>query len=415
MVEWSTVVHMPQQFPMHAIGPVRMMWHPHQPDDSRGETEPQQLDSQALQTACPGGSSGGNQGMDIDDVQESSVLQTAAQQQQQQQAPQNQPNQQQQQQQHKLPAYSVQQGKLWMWSHAAYFAEVCATLSSCAQGTGVSVTSLCSSLRRIELQGAACDAALAKAVSSTAANTPAAAIINQRAQQEDQPDATPQQTARAPEGGSQALQAMQDITDLGDLPDGAVVGLTAVDPRLSKPIKGLEGMEAFNMMALPPVSTPATAAQPATMAAGTADRELMRQHQPGGTEHALLTDPDNIPGPLPEHVISSKRQQARQHLLGLDQISGSPAMKSSPHGITCPLLPSLDASGAGDTPAAAAESCPVLLVRRSYSDVGGWSLILPAGWVMPFWLALAYAGEAWLWCLQLQRRTGCCPIISDTS
>ena len=38
-------------------------------------------------------------------------------------------------------------------------------------------------------------------------------------------------------------------------------------------------------------------------------------------------------------------------------------------------------------------SCPVLLVRRHYrASLVGWSLVLPAGWVMPFWNALSFTG-----------------------
>lgn len=42
-------------------------------------------------------------------------------------------------------------------------------------------------------------------------------------------------------------------------------------------------------------------------------------------------------------------------------------------------------------------SCPILLVRRQYgAALSGWSLVLPAGWVMPFWSALSFTGESCL-------------------
>lgn len=36
----------------------------------------------------------------------------------------------------------------------------------------------------------------------------------------------------------------------------------------------------------------------------------------------------------------------------------------------------------------AAAACPIALIKRR----GGWSILLPAHWVMPFWQALIYAG-----------------------
>ena len=42
--------------------------------------------------------------------------------------------------------------------------------------------------------------------------------------------------------------------------------------------------------------------------------------------------------------------------------------------------------------------CPLLLIRRAAAAAAaasGWSLLLPAGWVMPFWEALTHAG-GWL-------------------
>lgn len=43
----------------------------------------------------------------------------------------------------------------------------------------------------------------------------------------------------------------------------------------------------------------------------------------------------------------------------------------------------------------AVASCPMLLVRRRLHGMafGGWSIVLPASWVMPIWLALVFAGS----------------------
>lgn len=54
-------------------------------------------------------------------------------------------------------------------------------------------------------------------------------------------------------------------------------------------------------------------------------------------------------------------------------------------------------SSAAAPAAAAAElplSCPVLLVRRYWGSckTPGWSLLVPAGWVGPFWQAITFAG-----------------------
>jgi hypothetical protein len=35
-----------------------------------------------------------------------------------------------------------------------------------------------------------------------------------------------------------------------------------------------------------------------------------------------------------------------------------------------------------------------MLVRQYLGSIPGWSLLLPAGWGMPFWQALAYQGKA---------------------
>ena len=39
-------------------------------------------------------------------------------------------------------------------------------------------------------------------------------------------------------------------------------------------------------------------------------------------------------------------------------------------------------------------ACPVLLVHRAWgAGLAGWSVVLPQGWVRPFWQALAFTGE----------------------
>lgn len=53
------------------------------------------------------------------------------------------------------------------------------------------------------------------------------------------------------------------------------------------------------------------------------------------------------------------------------------------------------AAGAAPDVALLPVGCPLLLVRQSAvgSAGAGWSLLLPAGWVMPFWMALTHTGE----------------------
>lgn len=47
--------------------------------------------------------------------------------------------------------------------------------------------------------------------------------------------------------------------------------------------------------------------------------------------------------------------------------------------------------------------CPLLLVRQSPTRCAGagWSLLLPAGWVTPFWMSLTHAGDLTLLCRDL--------------
>jgi hypothetical protein len=93
-------------------------------------------------------------------------------------------------------------------------------------------------------------------------------------------------------------------------------------------------------------------------------------------------------------------------------ITGKAASRSNSSGRVRQRQQQLDGAADGDADmtdataaAAAAEAapdvallptgCPLLLVRQcAVGCVGpGWSLLLPAGWVMPYWLALTHAGE----------------------
>jgi hypothetical protein len=63
------------------------------------------------------------------------------------------------------------------------------------------------------------------------------------------------------------------------------------------------------------------------------------------------------------------------------------------------MAPAAAATAAADEGAGAGVAllpigCPLLLVRQAPSGAAaaGWSLLLPSGWVMPFWLALTHAG-----------------------
>eukprot|EP00884_Botryococcus_braunii_P020904 jgi/Botrbrau1/7498/Bobra.0095s0034.1 len=78
-----------------------------------------------------------------------------------------------------------------------------------------------------------------------------------------------------------------------------------------------------------------------------------------------------VPPPLSEHEVSLIRQATRRRSLGLDP------------------LPASHLCGQGG------DACSILAIRRESPDrggVGGWSLVVPAGWIPPLWLALAYQG-----------------------
>ncbi len=80
--------------------------------------------------------------------------------------------------------------------------------------------------------------------------------------------------------------------------------------------------------------------------------------------------------PAPQAALGERRRRARHAAMLLPPARGE------------------GAAAAAAAAACAADRCPVLLVRSYVGQLPGWSLVLPAGWVMPFWTALIHAGQS---------------------
>lgn len=103
-----------------------------------------------------------------------------------------------------------------------------------------------------------------------------------------------------------------------------------------------------------------------------------------------------LPYPMREASMAALRQQVRLAALHLPH---------SPVQLLAAVTPAPQpgAQGAGSSSsgppapstncAESATHCPLLLVRQQYGSTPGWSLIMPSGWVMPFWRALAHSGK----------------------
>ena len=113
--------------------------------------------------------------------------------------------------------------------------------------------------------------------------------------------------------------------------------------------------------------------------------DLLTTHNRHASSDAASTSaPVPVTGPLSCQQVSELRSGARKAALALG-----------------PLPSSLDLARPSTSSQPATPSFPLLLVRRSYAPAerrghgalaSGWSLILPAGWVMPVWSALAFKG-----------------------
>lgn len=128
-----------------------------------------------------------------------------------------------------------------------------------------------------------------------------------------------------------------------------------------------------------------------------------QQHQPGTAAATAAA----IAAGKPPHVTVSLAgvQTSAYGITGQAPDTNSSSSRSV--GSLSQQQPAADNAGDVDMAAAAATDkgagadvallpigCPLLLVRQAPggSAAAGWSLLLPAGWVMPFWMALTYAG-----------------------
>jgi hypothetical protein len=150
---------------------------------------------------------------------------------------------------------------LWLWCHASYFKQVHNDIQGCINNpaqqyghssaaaaapaaaaadkttsqpvslAGVSVQSLCSSLRRIELLGPSADLVLRTALQQQQQGLAAAATSST-------PSSNTSSSSRvAPCHEVWAALAAAPLSSWQGLPSGCVLGLAALDPRLAKPLK----------------------------------------------------------------------------------------------------------------------------------------------------------------------------------
>jgi hypothetical protein len=112
--------------------------------------------------------------------------------------------------------------------------------------------------------------------------------------------------------------------------------------------------------------------------------------------------PYGITSKLKDSSSSSSAQgQQRQR----SHIATSPTAGSDAHMVDVAAAPKQPAAAAAGSSSSVELPlvCPVLLVRQYHGGAGssgssssgstsGWSLLLPAGWVLPFWQALTHAG-----------------------
>jgi hypothetical protein len=262
---------------------------------------------------------------------------------------------------------------VWLWLHAASAADAWAALHAAwgqGQALQVAITSLCSSLRRVELRGARVMPVLAQLLGSA---------------------------QRAGSGSCAGVAAQAEAgQQLQAAAAGQVLALTVRDPRLARPLRlgqdpgagegpgdaaqGPEaaGADAQLLEGAAPVAQgvsgmPGVAAAPGAAAASAAGC--------GGPAPSplLAVARQALPAPLTEPQVAAARQLQRLAALHLPQQSGRQPrpQQQSPYGIT---------SQQHDRPTG--QDCPLMLVRQAH----GCSLVLPSGWVMPFWQALALQG-----------------------
>jgi hypothetical protein len=114
---------------------------------------------------------------------------------------------------------------LWLWCHASCLQQLTDTLAGLIQQQQqcrVTLVSLGSSLRRIELLGPSADAVLRS-------------VVTQQQQWQQQQQQQQQQRAAAVGNAVWGALSCSPLGVWQSLPQGSVLGLAAVDPRLAKP------------------------------------------------------------------------------------------------------------------------------------------------------------------------------------
>jgi hypothetical protein len=257
-----------------AIGPVKLMWHPR---PHRRQQQQQQQQQQQW------------------DFEQAQQQQEQEQQQKQQPMEVDRPHQQQQQggrcwqrRQHKQ---QQELRVLWLWCHASYLQQLTDTLTGLIQQQQqqqqqqqrqqcrVTLVSLGSNLRRVELLGPFADSVLRSVVTQQQ-------LWQQHPQQQQQQQQYPQQQQRAAPVGNAVWGALS-CSPLGvwqSLPQGSVLGLAAVDPRLAKPPRhtGAWGQQPD------PAAAPAAAAGHGGGPVGRTALQQLLMHWPANGEEWLL-------------------------------------------------------------------------------------------------------------------------------
>ncbi|PNH08143.1 hypothetical protein TSOC_005340 [Tetrabaena socialis] len=325
---------------------------------------------------------------------------------------------------------------------AANVSAWCAGTAAGAGPTGagplrVSIRSRCSELRRVEVVGAGAGAALARVLRplpASAGRAGAAAAVGGGAAATAGPGGAADSSGDASLGariwrsaGGVAPGSAGGGGGAGSgegwrwlWPAGAVVGMVAADPRLAPPVRA--GAACVDAMAGATGGGGAPSREQAEGEAGLDQGELRRRLRlwpeggdwaagaatlwsragpPGATTAgctastsasttvaAAAPPPQPLP-PLTQQQAGAARRAARQQLLAC----GGAASASASAAAAAPLAP-----------AGRAASFSLLLIRRAPppgdagagaaapAEGGGWSVVLPAGWVGPLWLALAFTG-----------------------
>ncbi|GIL73796.1 hypothetical protein Vretimale_5343 [Volvox reticuliferus] len=205
-------------------------------------------------------------------------------------------------------------------------------------------------------------------------------------------------------------------------PEGAVLGMEAADPRLAAPVRlggGVVRADALSEAKLQyrSIGNAGSGGDDGVCELPCfGDEELpylLRQWPEAGdwtAGAAMLWRPavgPTVRPPLEQSKVASIRHAARKRLLraglGLDLRHMDVAAMGCGGSQLAAKLEETSRGGDGSGGGCAGVSFPVLLIRRpegrtgrpeghGHCSVGGWSLVLPARWVMPVWTALAFTG-----------------------